>query len=317
VGKIRVLFHYDAGPALQRDLLALEAEGLEIVCCDERDDARFRALLPDAQVLWHVLRPITAADLEQAGNLQLIQKIGVGVNTIDLDLARSRGIAVCNMPGTNTRAVAELTLLLMLACLRRLPVLDRETRAGKGWQLDSSIQENCHEIGGRTVGLVGYGAVPRMLGPILHAMGAKVIYTARNQKPNVAWPFRSLPELLRESDVLSLHVPLTDDTKCMIDKERIALLRRGSVVINTARGGLIDQDALMQGLLRGHIGAAGLDVFALEPAPQNESLFGLDNVVVTPHVAWLTRETLKRSLQIAVENCRRLQAGDELLNRVV
>jgi phosphoglycerate dehydrogenase-like enzyme len=314
---MKVLFHYDAGPALQRDLLALEAERLEVVCCDEGDDARFRALLPEAQVLWHVLRPITAADIEQAQNLKLIQKIGVGVNTIDLDQARSRGIAVCNMPGTNTRAVAELTLLLMLACLRRLPVLDRETRAGKGWDLEYTIQENSHEISGRTVGLVGYGAVPRMLGPVLHAMGAKVIYTARSEKPDVAWPFRSLPDLLREADILSLHVPLTSDTQCMIDKERIALLRRGSVVINTARGGLIEQDALVQGLLSGHIGAAGLDVFALEPASQNESLFGLDNVVVTPHIAWLTRETLTRSLQIGAENCRRLQAGEALLNRVV
>src|SRR5713101_7533013 len=139
MGEMRILLHYAAGPAWQRDLASLGRRGLEIDWCDESDDERFYTLLPDAEVLWHALRPLSASDIAKATRLRLIQKIGVGVNTIDLDAAKTRGIAVCNMPGTNTRAVAEMALLLMLACLRRLPLVDRATRQGRGWQLGSEL----------------------------------------------------------------------------------------------------------------------------------------------------------------------------------
>lgn len=174
---MRVLLHYTPGPLWRRELSSLSDQGFHIDCCDETDDRRFYSLLPEAEVLWHALRPISAADIAKAANLRLIQKIGVGVNTIDLEAARTRDIQVCNMPNTNTQAVAEMTLLLMLACLRRLPVLDRATREGRGWNLDPSLQDTYGELGEKSVGLVGYGAVGQMLAPILEAMGARVIYT--------------------------------------------------------------------------------------------------------------------------------------------
>jgi phosphoglycerate dehydrogenase-like enzyme len=314
---MRVLLHYAAGPAWQRDLGGLAAQGLVVDCCDELDDERFHALLPQAEVLWHVLRPISAGDIARAARLRLIQKIGVGVNTIDLEAARSRGIAVCNMPGTNTRAVVEMTLLLMLACLRRLPFLDRETRGGRGWKIDRSVQDDLGEIGGRTVGLVGYGAVARALTPILQAMGAKVIYSGREPKPGVDLVYRDLESLLREADIVSLHLPLTPETAGLLDGKRLALLGRDSILVNTARGGLVDQDALADALRNGRIGAAGLDVFADEPVSGTQALLALPNVVVTPHLAWLTGETLSRSLGLAVENCSRLREARELIHRVV
>jgi phosphoglycerate dehydrogenase-like enzyme len=317
LGKIDVLLHYAAGPAWQRDLAALAEGELHLECCDEEDNSRFYALLPLADVLWHVLRPVSAADIARAVKLRLIQKIGVGVNTIDLGAAKAKGIAVCNMPGTNTRAVAEMALLLMMTCLRRLPLLDRATREGRGWKLDSALQDSFGELAGCTVGLVGYGRVPQTLGPILQAMGAKVIYTATAPKPAATAAFRPLSDLLHDSDIVSLHVPLTAVTSQLIDREQLALMRPGAILINTARGGLVNQPALVEALRCGHLRGAGLDVFAIEPVGADEPLLKLENVVLAPHLAWLTTGTLRRSLEVAVENCRRLIAGEALLHRVV
>lgn len=314
---MKVLLHYAPGPVWQRELATLDRHGLQVDWCDENDDARFHGLLPDAQVLWHLLRPLSADDIARATSLRLIQKIGVGVNTIDLEAAKARDIRVCNMPGTNSRAVAEMTLLLMLACLRRLPFLDRATREGRGWKLEPRLQDSFGELAGKTVGLVGFGTVAQMLAPILKSMDARVIYT--DLKPNAELPhaFRELPQLLRESDIVSLHVPLTATTGNLIDRQRLAMMRSGAILINTARGGLVEQAALLEALKSGHLGAAGLDVFGTEPLPADEALLQLDNVVVAPHLAWLTTGTLDRSLKVAIENCRRLQAGEPLMHRVV
>ncbi len=239
------------------------------------------------------------------------------MNTIDLDAARAHGVAVANMPGTNSQAVAEMTLALMLAALRRIPLLDQATREGKGWSLDAATFDTAGEIAGRTVGLVGYGEVPRRLAPVLAALGADIIYASRTEKRDAVGEKRSLDDLLAQSDIVSLHVPLTDDTAKMIDAAAIGRMKPGAVLINTARGGLVDEAALQTALQTRRLAAAGLDTVAEEPAPATNPLFALDNVVVTPHIAWLTPETLARSLGIAFENCRRVGAGQALLNQVV
>ena len=313
---MHVVYHYSAGPDLTRRLAALSGAGLDVSVCAMSDRARFAALLPGTEVLWHLLEPVTADVVAAARRLRLVQKIGVGVNTIDLDAARRRGVAVCNMPGTNSQAVAEMTLLLMLGALRRVSQLDAATRAGRGWALPAALQDRSGELCGRTVGLVGYGAVPRRLAPVLQALGARVLFASRSEKPGAVGERRPLDELLAGSDVVSLHVPLGPETERLIDAAAIARMKPGAVVVNTARGGLIDEAALVEGLRTGRIGAAGLDVFEDEPTPAGNALLALDNVVCTPHLAWSTRETLERSLAVAVENCRRLAAGEPLLHRV-
>jgi len=310
---VKVVFHYAAGPALAARLAALD--GLEVTVCPEDDAAGFRAAMRGADVLWHVLSPCTAAVIEGAPRLRLIQKIGVGVNTIDLAAAAARAIPVCNLPGTNAPAVAEMTLLLMLAALRRLPAFDAALRAGT-WAAAPAVQDSLGELGGRTVGLVGYGAVPRALAPVLRAMGCRVLYTARENRPDSPDECVDFWSLLAESDLVSLHLPLTPQTARLIDAAAIARMKPGAVLVNTARGGLVDQDALAAALACGRLGAAGLDVFADEPASADNPLFRLRNVVVTPHVAWLTTGTFDRSLALAAENCRRLAAGEALLHRV-
>ncbi|MBR0649704.1 hydroxyacid dehydrogenase [Roseomonas terrae] len=311
---MKVLLHYAAGPGLADRLRRLP--DLDLTICPETDDAALAAALPDVEVIWHVLKPLTAAHIAAAPKLRLIQKIGVGVNTIDLDAARARGIAVCNLPGTNSRAVAELTLLLMLGALRRIAHFDAETRAGRGWAQPPALQDGLFELGGRTVGLVGYGAIPALLAPVLAALGCRVLYTARAAKADAVGEYRSLDDLLAESDVVSLHIPQTPETERLIDASAIARMKPGAVLVNTARGGLVDQAALVAALRSGHLAAAGLDVFTQEPADPGDPVFSLQNVVVAPHVGWLTTGTLDRSFAIAAENVQRLGAGEALLHRV-
>ncbi len=308
----RVLFHYQAGQRLTRRLEALAAEGLDVRAVAPGDPEALARELPLADILWHVLSPVTAALIAAAPRLRLIQKWGVGLNTIDLDAARERGIAVANMPGTNTRAVVELTLLLMLACLRRLVELDPALRAGR-WAPPPATMEGLGELAGRRVGLVGMGAVPRMLAPILSAMDAEPVYWSRCEKPGAPARFLPLAELLATSDIVSLHLPLTDETRCLVD---VRAIREGAILVNTARGGLLDELSLVEALRSGRLAAAGLDVFEAEPIARDNPLLALANATVTPHLAWLTGETLERSLLIACRNARALQAGEPLVFRV-
>lgn len=314
---MKIVLHYRASPGFRELVEATRLPDMSIDIVDEADDAAFATAMHDADALLHVLRPLSASDIAGATRLRLIQKIGVGVNTIDLDAAKARGVAVCNMPGTNTRAVAEMTLMLMLAALRRICVFDPQTRRGEGWRLDPADIDCVGEIGGRAVGFVGYGAVPRCLAPVLRALGAEILYTSRTSKQDADGLFVSRDELLSRADIVSLHVPSTPETRGMLGASAIARMKPGAILVNTARGDLVDEAALAAALRSGHLSAAGLDVFEREPAGADNPLFALPSVVLTPHIAWLTPETLKRSLVVAMENCRRIMANETLLHRVV
>jgi phosphoglycerate dehydrogenase-like enzyme len=315
---VKALLQYRASPGFRAALgQAAGAAGVDAAVVDETDAAGFSREIADTDVLLHVLKPVTAAMIAAGPRLKLIQKLGVGVNTIDLGAAKAAGVAVANMPGVNSQAVAEMTLTLMLAVLRRLSYLDPLTRRGKGWAPDPDLIDGVGEIAGRTVGFVGYGASASRLGTVLEALGAQVIYTARSAKPGLPGRFVTLESLLAEADVVSLHVPLGPETRGMIGAEAIAAMRPGAILINTARGELVDEAALAAALASGHLRGAGLDVFGEEPVDPHNPLLTLPNVVLAPHMAWLTPETLERSLAVAFENCRRIVDGAPLLNRVV
>jgi phosphoglycerate dehydrogenase-like enzyme len=313
----RVFLQYNVTAGLQAQLDAFGPDDLAIISGDVETDGRPHPGMAEAEVLWHMLAPISGPLIAASPKLRLIQKIGVGVNTIDLEAAKARGIAVCNMPGTNTRAVAEMTLGLMLAVLRRLVTLDAAVRADRGWAEQGAGADRYGEIGGRTVGLVGYGAVPAMLAPVLQAMGAEVLFWCRSPRTGACGTAVPMETLLERSDIVSLHLPLAEGTARLIDRAALARMRQGSILVNTARGGLVDEPALIEALRSGHLGGAGLDVFATEPVEAGNPLLAMEQVVVAPHVAWLTPETMQRSLVVAVENCRRLRRGEPLLHRVV
>src|SRR6201996_1787990 len=196
---LRVLAHFVPGPKVL-DFLAPESDWLDIRWCN--DDEEFYREGADADVVWHVLRPLSAADLARAKRLRLIHKFGAGVNTIDVDAATKRGVAVANMPGANAPSVAEGTVLLMLAALRRLPALDRAIRRGNGWPSDPELGETVRDIGGCTVGLVGYGNIAKRVGEIVAAMGATVLHTSTRDDGHPGW--RRLPGLLATRHIVSL-----------------------------------------------------------------------------------------------------------------
>jgi phosphoglycerate dehydrogenase-like enzyme len=311
---VNVLLHYNVGPRLQAALDAEAGGGIRITWTPERDDDALLAKLPATEALLHVLEPVTAAVMDAAPRLRLIQKLGVGVNTIDLDAAKARGIAVANLPGVNASAVAELTLGLLLAVLRRIPTFDRDTRRGAGWPLAADVPDQLGEVSGRTIGLVGYGDIARRFGTIVEAMGARVVHHRRDDSAPGWMP---LDQLLAAADVVSIHLPLTDDTRGLIDADRLAAIKPGAILLNTGRGGIVDEAALADAMRSGHLAGAGLDVFEHEPVDSGSPLLSLDNVVVTPHVAWLTTETLARCVRLGVANCRRLRDGEPLQHRVI
>lgn len=278
---MKVVFHASAGPDLAGRLDRLE--GLDVSVCREDDTETLFRLLPECDVLWRVLQRCTAEMIAAAPRLRLIQKIGVGVNTIDLDAARQQDIPVCNLPGTNARAVAELALGLMLSVLRRIPAFDQGLRAGT-WT-DTALQDGIGELGGRTVGLVGFGAIPRILAPILTAMGCSVIYTASQAVPDLVGSYRAMDVLLAQADLVRLHLPLVPPTERCINAAALNRMKPGAILINTGRGGLVDQPALVTALASGRIAGASLDVFETEPLLPDNPLLSFPNVVVTPHVA--------------------------------
>ena len=310
---LRVLAHFVPGKKVL-DFLAPEADWLDIRWCADDDDTGFYRELPDAQVIWHVLRPLPGADLRRGGRLRLVHKLGAGVNTIDVETATKRGIAVANMPGANAPSVAEGTVLLMLAAVRRLTALDRDVRQGRGWPANPEWGETVRDIGGCTVGLVGYGNIAKRVGDIVAAMGATVLHTSTRDDGRAGW--RQLPELLAASDIVSLHLPLTTDTHHLLGRDAMARIKPGAVLVNTSRGAVVDEEALVDALRDGRLAGAGLDVFEVEPVARDNPLLGLDNVVLTPHVTWYTADTMRRYLAEAVDNCRRLRNGQPLANVV-
>ncbi|KGB53215.1 D-3-phosphoglycerate dehydrogenase [Sphingopyxis sp. LC81] len=305
-----IVLHARPSPGFRDAVDAIFGPGV-VTHVDEA--APLDAVTPDITALLHVLTPVTPEFIASAPKLKLIQKLGVGVNTIALDAARDHGVAVCNMPGTNSQAVAEMALSLMMAVLRRTCFFDTRTRAGEGWTADPSELDSVGEVAGRTVGLVGFGHSAQLLAPVLAALGAKVVYTARNRR-DCSYEYRPFNDLIAEADIVSLHMPLTDETRASVDP---FAMKKGAVLVNTARGELVDQARLVEALTTGHLRGAGLDVFAEEPLPRGNPLLGFPNVVLAPHIAWLTPETLVRGLTVAHENCRRLAAGETLLHQVV
>ena len=314
---LRVLAHFVPGPKVL-DFLAPESDWLDIRWCADDDSAEaqeaFHREIAEADVIWHVLRPLSGADLSRATRLRLVHKFGAGVNTIDVDAATERGVAVANMPGANAPSVAEGTVLLMLAALRRLPVLDRATREGRGWPSDPQLGETVRDIGACTVGLVGYGNIAKQIAGIVAAMGATVLHTSTGDDGLPGW--RSLPELLGTSDIVSLHLPLKADTDGLLGEAALDRMKPGAVLVNTSRGPIVDEKALADALRDGRLAAAGLDVFSVEPVSPDNPLLGLDNVVLTPHVTWYTVDTMRRYLVEAVANCRRLRDGRRLAHVV-
>jgi phosphoglycerate dehydrogenase-like enzyme len=247
-----------------------------------------------------------AAVLDAAAALRVIARVGVGTDSIDLAAAGRRGVAVCTTPGANASSTADHAVALMLAALRRVAEHDRAVRSG-GWTRTG--ESTPWELNGTTVGLVGYGAIGRLVRRRLSGFRVRVLVTDPQAPPNGdGIEAVALDHLLRASDVVSLHAPLTAETDHMLDARRIGLMRPGAVLVNTARGGLVDELALVQALETGGLRAAALDVFEVEP-PERARLLALPNVVLTPHVAGVSERSVSEMTRRATDAVLDVLAG--------
>jgi glyoxylate reductase len=252
-------------------------------------------------------------DLDLFPALRLVANFGVGYDRIDVDACRARGIAVTNTPGVLDAATADLAFALVLAVRRRVVEGHRLVRAG-GWTTSWSDGPFLgREVTGATLGIVGYGRIGAAVARRARGFEMRVLFHGRSRSDDPAW--RPLDDLLRESDVVSLHTPLTPATEGLLSRERLALLRDGATLVNTARGRIVDEAALVDELVSGRI-RAGLDVFAFEPHVP-EALLSLPNVVLTPHVASATVETRAAMTRVVVDNVLAFTRGEPLPTRVV
>lgn len=288
-----------------------EADGFEIVSTDG-DAERLAAELPRADALLvRSATQVTADLLNVAPRLKVIGRAGIGVDNIDVDEATRRGVAVLNAPGANTVSAAEHTFALLLALLRHIPDAVDSMRGGK-WDRKAF---GGTELRGKTMGLVGLGRIGAHVAGIARAFGMSVLafdpFLPQSRAKELRVELRSLEELLRAADVISLHAPLTDDTRHMLNAERLAWTKPSAVVVNAARGALIDDHALLEAVESGRLAGAALDVFDPEPLPADSPLRASKRIILTPHLAASTQEAQER---VAVEIChsvrQALETGD-------
>lgn len=277
--------------------------------------AHVQAAMTEADVIFLMGKAVTAPMVQASQKLRFIQKLGAGVDNIDLTACQAQGVAVAKLHGGNAVPVAEHTLLMTLATLRRLPQLDRDTRTGL-WVRERARTVS-RQLSGKRVGIVGFGAIGRAYARLLRGFDAKVNYFDIVEAPpalchELNATHMDFDALLSTSDIVSVHTPLTEATRHRFGAREFALMKPSAVFINCARGGIVDEAALLEALQRNTIHGAGIDVFAYEPTPPSTAFFTLDNCVVTPHTAGGTVDNFEYVVKRAIDNVQRLDQGQAL-----
>jgi phosphoglycerate dehydrogenase-like enzyme len=275
-----------------------------------------KKLIRDADFLILFESGIKDSVLRCARQLKLIQLVGAGYDRMNLPLCREMGIPVANNGGTNAIDAAEHTLMLMLAAYRRLPEMDRNVRTNNWSGTDSG--KTTYTISGKTVGIVGLGKIGQHVARLLKPFGAEILFFSATQRPadvqlSLGATQVSLDELLRRSDIVTLHVPLLPATRHLIGAKEFAIMKPTAVLINTGRGAVVDEAALVAALKQRQISFAALDVFAKEPPDPSNPILQLDNVLFTPHTAGITHDTWGRRSEFIFQNIRRVWSGQKPL----
>ena len=308
--KIVILDAYAANPG---DLSWDEFAALgELTVYDRTAPEDVAARIGDAEVVFINKVRLTDDIFAACPNLKLVSILATGYNIVDLAAAKRRGITVCNVPGYSTRAVVQMTFALLLEICQQVGLHSGAVHTGR-WQ---TCPDFCFwdrpliELDGKTMGIVGYGAIGSAGGTVAQALGMKLLVTARHEKPVPEGArFVSLPELLAQSDVVSLHCPQTAENARMIDAGALAQMKDGAILLHTARGGLLDEQAVADALRSGKLLAAGMDVVSAEPIRADNPLLTAPNCFLTPHIAWAPLETRRRLQTISAENLRAFLAG--------
>lgn len=314
--KIVVLDAYTLNPG-ERRWEELEELG-EVVVHDRRAQLDVVRRAKDAEVVLTNKTILDGFILNLLPKLKYIGVLATGYNVVDLDVARQRGIVVTNIPAYSTQSVAQMAIAHLLNITQRVAHYAHEVHNGV-W---SAQPDFCYwntpliELAGKKIGIVGFGNTGQATAQIAEALGMEVwVYTS---KPKKSLPKKyqkvTLNELFSACDVVSLHCPLTAENKEMVNSFRLSLMKQGAILINTSRGGLIDEKALEQALLSGKLLGAGLDVLSSEPVPNGNPLLKLKNCFITPHIAWATRESRMRLMNQAVENLKAWMEGRTINN---
>ncbi len=303
--KITVLDGYALNPG---DLSWAEFQALGELAVHERTaESQVLERSNGARVLLTNKTPLRREVLERLPELQYIGVLATGYNIVDVQAAKERGIVVTNVPSYSTESVAQMVFALLLELARGTGHHSDEVHRGR-WTASADF---CFwdtpqvELSEKTLGIVGFGRIGQAVARIANAFGMRVLVASRTRKdspelPELEW--RELDALFSESDVVSLHCPLLPATEGMVDRKRLALMKQGSYLINTSRGGLVVEEDLAAALKEGQIGGAAIDVASLEPPPPDWPLRNLENLVVTPHIAWATKEARARLMNVAAEN---------------
>lgn len=302
-----------AGPIHPDGKALLETGARVVVCDDETEAGLVRAAAEAHGILFRIKPRCTESLMAACKKLRVVGRHGVGLDTVDIPAATRLGVAVVHAPGSNSQAVAEHALMLMLACVKRALVIDRMTRAGdwSGKRLTGNVGNT--ELAGKTLGIVGVGNIGRRVAKFAGALGMRVLaYDKYVPDDEVlrrgAQPVKSLEALLPQVDVLTCHTPLTPETKHMINEKTLGLMKPGGIFINTSRGPVQEEHALFEALTRGRLAGAGLDVWEEEPTPRDNPLLNLENVVCSSHIAGVTLEANRQmATQVSSEMLRVLR----------
>lgn len=312
------------GVKLSEEGLAMMKEVAQVTVARDESDAELLAAVQDANTIVLGPRPyVTRSLIESAAKLKHIARMGVGVDSIDIQAATERGIIVTNMPEVTAVTVAEFTMSLLLSLAKNIPRGDRAVRKGR-WDERSEASHDNIELNGKTHGVVGMGRIGRNVAVRCKGFGMKVLYYKRNRdlefEKSEGVEYVPFETLIRESDTISLHLPLTDETMNLFDRPQFESMKRTALLVNQARGKVVNEEALVQALKEGEIGGYATDVYDNEPPDPESELLKFKNVVVGLHVGGSTRESRTRVSKIVAEVVAQVFRGDipeNVVNREV
>ncbi|MAY62347.1 MAG: dihydrofolate reductase [Rhizobiales bacterium] len=291
--------------------LAAHAEFAEHQC---RSEDETLVAVRDANVVFNNFAPMNERTMGAMAEGATIIRYGVGVDNVDIDAAKRLGVHVCNVPDYGVEEVADHAAAMALTLARKLGRYDAGIRAGE-WKIGAMV-DHVRSLSQTTVGLIGFGRIARAFADRMTGFGAEIIaydpYVSAEDGKAAGALMQPLDDVIAKADILSLHVPLTNETRHMVGEAQLARMRKGSILINVSRGGLVDEDALARALEEGHISGAGLDVFEIEPLPDSSPLRTAPNTIFTPHAAFFSEASVDRLQRLAAEEGLRALRGEPL-----
>ncbi len=313
--KIAIIDHREEGYELEKQ--ALSSENVELRFCRCKNEEELIETVKDAEIIIFTVSVLNRRVISHLSNCRMIIRYGVGMDNVDLDAATEKGIYVCNAPHYGTFTVAEHAFALLLSLSRKILLLDKNLRKNI-WGLSSVVP--VHSLRNKTLGLVGFGNIGKYVCKMALAFEMKIIvhdpYLSEKTIEESGATKVSFTDLIRRSDHISIHAPLTDETRHLFNKNVFAEMKKTAAIINTSRGGLINQADLIEALKSGRIAGAGLDVFENEPLDPENEILPLGNVILTPHAAWYTEDSIKSLHQEVIENVIRVIHGKKPYNIV-